>query len=263
MTFVAVLDPNWSRDAGGGGRGAQEHYALNTVSKIAEGYYGARDDGGRRIWPQLNTRDPMLVFMWATEGAMHQPDDLPEAAAQPPLIEDPDTFRPPDAFVLARLLGLRVVCSFPWVKVDDLTEPVRDVLDGALNNEASGRGVVRLIDAVDEHDGTGVFAPRARMGIGQWSRKDHEHLLLCKRGSVPVPGTESRPRSVIYAPVGEHSEKPDKAWTQVIEPIARASAPGSIGIEFNCRSQRPGWAAFGALDGEHAPLRYAPCVSNS
>lgn len=215
MTFLAVIDPAWGADAGGGGRGAQNHYALAGIDAIAQGYRGAREtepNPGPLLWPSLAKETPCLVFMWATVGAM----------AQKP------TGDPPDAYVLARLLGLRVCAGVVWCKIDrfDLAHP------------------------------TWFVAP-LRMGLGQWTRCEHEHLLICRRGDVPVPDTASRPRSVIYAERGEHSEKPEEAWTQVIEPIARSCMPDRVGVEFNCRKQRAGWSAFGALDGEDKPLRYS------
>ena len=55
--FLAVVDPAWSADAGGGGKGANEHYALADVSKLAEGYYGARDDNRGDLRTASGARD--------------------------------------------------------------------------------------------------------------------------------------------------------------------------------------------------------------
>jgi len=94
-----------------------------------------------------------------------------------------------------------------------------------------------------------------RLGLGQWSRKEHEHLWLLRAGAVKVPPPQVRPRSIIYAPRGRHSEKPQAAW-DVIEAVSRSVLPGVVGVEFNSRERRFGWAAFGALDGEDQPLRF-------
>jgi hypothetical protein len=235
--FLAVIDPPWGADAGGGGRGAQNHYALDDASGVAEGYYGARDNNGKRIWPALNTRDPMLVFMWATAGAMSQKENG----------------NPPDAYVLARLLAVRVCAMTVWCKIDEAILP--EHLGGNPMHLTMQPAIVMMDDGEPLHR-----APR-RMGLGQWTRVEHEYLLICRRGILPVPATDCRPRSVIYAPRGQHSAKPEKAWTQVIEPIARSSMPGVVGIEFNCRSQRAGWRAFGALDGEDKRLRYEEALT--
>lgn len=231
--FVAVIDPPWSADAGGGGKGANEKYELADVSRIAEGYYGARDDKGARIWPALNTRDPMLVWMWATQGAMTIPDD-PDEGVQPDFSGRTDVDAP-DAYRLARLLAVRVATIFVWCKVDE--------------SEYTG------VD-YDTGEPYRLVSHPSRMGLGQRSRVEHEYLLCCVRNKVPLPTTDVRPRSVIYAPRGKHSEKPERAWSQVIDPVSRACMPGVVGVEINARVQRAGWAAVGRLDDEDGPISY-------
>lgn len=190
--FLVVCDPAWNADAGGGGRGAGEHYALSGVDAIAAAMRTSsawRDEG------------PGLLWMWATTSA----------------------FIAGDAHALARLLGFRPCAGFVWCKVD--------------TTEAEG-----------------AFRAPRRMGLGQWSRVEHEHLVLCRRGNVRVPPPAARSRSVIYAPRGEHSEKPAAAWS-VIEWTSRAVLGFDVrGVEFNARVVRPGWVAVGRLEGEDGPV---------
>lgn len=199
--FKAVMDPAWAGDAGGGGRGAQNHFALERVDAIADQYL------------MHDTWDPKaeaaLVFMWATAGAVAMKGNG----------------NPSDATVLARRLWLRICATFVWVKVG------KDARAGVTEEEQlAGHG-----------------------GLGQWGRQRHEYLLICKRGKVPVPPPHLRPDSVIVAPRGVHSAKPELAWTQVIEPIGNACAPG-VGIEYNARELRRGWLSVGRLDGENGPI---------
>ena len=88
------------------------------------------------------------------------------------------------------------------------------------------------------------FIASARLGLGQWSRVEHEHLLLARRGDVKVPPPSARQRSVIFAPRRAHSEKPDEAW-HVIETTSRASLGEVRGAELFARTARPGWEAWG------------------
>lgn len=68
----------------------------------------------------------------------------------------------------------------------------------------------------------------------------------------------ARARSVIYAPRGKHSEKPEAAWA-VIERASRSSLEGDVrGVEFFARTQRPGWGAWGTLNGPHTPAVFRP-----
>lgn len=198
--MLRVLDPNWSANSGGGGKGANEHYDLADCAVIAHGV---------RCSPEWSDVAPALVWMWATTTAVLEGN----------------------AHELARRLHLRICAQFLWVKVDEV---------GTL---ADGRPLV---------------APAARMGQGQWTRCEHEHLLVCRRGDLTLPETPDRMRSVIYAPRSRvHSEKPEAAW-RVIERVSAAVAPGVAGVEINARVQRPGWGAWGRLDGEDKPVRFAP-----
>jgi len=88
------------------------------------------------------------------------------------------------AFALANRLNLRICAGFVWCKVDEV-------------------GVLR---------GTEIFSAPSKQGIGQWTRCEHEHLFVCRRGDMHVPTTNDRQRSTIFAERGEHSAKPEKAW---------------------------------------------------
>ncbi len=120
----------------------------------------------------------------------------------------------PDGLWLIDQLGFRYVRTFPWVKVKD--EPADD-------------------DAELKSDDEGLL----QVGLGQYARGAHELLLLSTRGSLPVPPPAERPRSVILARRGRHSEKPERAF-RVMERVS----PGPR-VEFFARARRPGWDAMG------------------
>jgi N6-adenosine-specific RNA methylase IME4/ParB-like chromosome segregation protein Spo0J len=80
-----------------------------------------------------------------------------------------------------------------------------------------------------------------RMGTGFWCRNQHELLLVGTRGNVPAPAPGLQWPSVITAPAGEHSAKPEKAL-ELIE----AYFPSLPKIELNRRGPaRRGWDAWG------------------
>ena len=79
-----------------------------------------------------------------------------------------------------------------------------------------------------------------RIGTGYWFRNAHELLLVGTRGKIPAPAMGTQWESVIDAPVGEHSAKPDKFY-ELIE----AYFPNLPKIELNARRARPGWDAWG------------------
>lgn len=80
-----------------------------------------------------------------------------------------------------------------------------------------------------------------RISTGYWTRNQHEVLLIGARGNVLAPAMGDQFSSVIEAPRGEHSEKPEV----VLEMIERLF-PHLPKIELNRRgAPRPGWDAWG------------------
>ena len=80
-----------------------------------------------------------------------------------------------------------------------------------------------------------------KIGTGYWSRNKHELLLIGTRGSVPAPAMGTQWDSVIEAPRGEHSAKPE-IFLRMIEEYF----PSLPKIELNRRGPaRAGWDAWG------------------
>jgi N6-adenosine-specific RNA methylase IME4 len=77
-------------------------------------------------------------------------------------------------------------------------------------------------------------------GTGYWFRNKHELLLVGTRGHVPAPAPGTQWESVIEAPVGKHSEKPERVY-ELIE----SYFPTLPKIELNARHRREGWEAWG------------------
>lgn len=84
-TFLA--DPPWSREAGGGGKGAQRHYPLLTVDQIYQALVLSCPAGR-----QLVSSWTGYFFMWCTSGSES------------------------DAHALGKMLRLRLVTDYVWLK---------------------------------------------------------------------------------------------------------------------------------------------------
>ena len=80
-----------------------------------------------------------------------------------------------------------------------------------------------------------------RIGLGYWSRNVHELLLIGTRGDVPAPLPGTQVESIIPAPRGEHSAKPE-----VFAGIMGQMFPDVPRLELFARVQRPGWDVWGA-----------------
>jgi N6-adenosine-specific RNA methylase IME4 len=88
---------------------------------------------------------------------------------------------------------------------------------------------------------SGCVWVKDRVGTGYWFRNRHELLLVGRKGNIPAPAAGTQWSSVIEAPVGEHSEKPER----VLEMI-EAYYPTLPKIELNRRGPaRAGWDAWG------------------
>jgi N6-adenosine-specific RNA methylase IME4 len=79
-----------------------------------------------------------------------------------------------------------------------------------------------------------------KFGQGQYVRHQHELLLIGRRGMFPPPPTDRRFASVISAPRGRNSAKPECVY----ELLERAH-PRSRKLELFARCSRPGWSAWG------------------
>ncbi|MCX5495785.1 MT-A70 family methyltransferase [Kaistia dalseonensis] len=82
--------------------------------------------------------------------------------------------------------------------------------------------------------------PGDARGPGYWFTGEHELLLLGTRGNVPAPAPGEQWPSVVHAPVGEHSQKPE-IFAEMIEEYF----PNLPKIELNARRARPGWELWG------------------
>lgn len=83
--------------------------------------------------------------------------------------------------------------------------------------------------------------PGASRGTGYWFHNEHELLLLGTRGSPPCPAPGDQWPSVVDAPVGRHSAKPER-FLELIEDYW----PTLPKIELNRRGPaRDGWSAWG------------------
>lgn len=79
-----------------------------------------------------------------------------------------------------------------------------------------------------------------RVGTGYWFRNAHELLLVGTRGQPPAPAMGGQFSSVIEAPIGAHSAKPDD-FRELIETYF----PTLPKIELNARTAREGWDTWG------------------
>lgn len=125
-----------------------------------------------------------------------------------------------DGLEVMKALGFRYVATWQWVKMRA----------GPSSMSFDRREANSLLTARDS----------LQLGLGQYSRKCHEHLLFGVHGAAMVPEPEDRPPSVIFAERGRHSEKPVEAY-EMIERV-------SVGPRLECFARGParaGWSTLG------------------
>lgn len=131
----------------------------------------------------------------------------------------------PESMALFQRWGFKfVTVAFVWVKITNRALPDRE-LRRAI---AEGERVIRYDDGYH----------RMHFGMGSYTRAQAEFCFLGKRGDMPVE--DHGVPQVIYAPVREHSRKPDEAYT-----LIQRMYPNRAYLELFARQRRPGWAAFG------------------
>src|SRR5262245_21465670 len=124
----------------------------------------------------------------------------------------------------------------------DLTVPAAD--DCVLFLWATSAMLPEALDIMEAWDleyKTHIIWLKDRIGTGYWARNQHELLLIGTRGDIPAPAPGEQPTSVIKAPVGKHSAKPD-VFRKLIEDMF----PSLPRIEMFARgAPAMGWDTWG------------------
>lgn len=102
---------------------------------------------------------------------------------------------------------------------------------------------LRVLDAWGFKYKTNIAWAKDRMGLGQYFRGQHELCLFGVRGNIPYrllpSGKRAQGRTLITAPRGAHSEKPEELRIMV-----ERVSPGPY-LELFARQKRPGWHVWG------------------
>jgi N6-adenosine-specific RNA methylase IME4 len=131
----------------------------------------------------------------------------------------------PEAFRVMEAWGFRYVTTITWVKAEVV--------------QADGR-LITLAPAVVKQPH--VTLNLGKKGIGKYHRGQTEHLLFGVRGRLPyrrLEGKIQQGETLIIAPRGRHSAKPDEAYG-LIEHVSRGP-----GLELFARRERKGWDSWG------------------
>ncbi len=111
-----------------------------------------------------------------------------------------------DAIELVHFWNFRVVTSIFWIKAKD-GKPEPDSL---------------------------------QVGTGYTTKGAHEMLWICYKGNPKPPSVEDRFPSVLFAPRGKHSEKPDEMYIRLEKMYYHSTK-----LDIFARKRRKKWTSFG------------------
>ncbi|MEQ8605157.1 MAG: MT-A70 family methyltransferase [Marivibrio sp.] len=183
--------------------------------------------------------DPPWAFeTWSEQGrdrsASYDTMTLPQLAQLPVMdLARPDALVAlwvidsmlPEGLALLEEWGFRfVTVGFTWVKTFDL-----------FGRQAPRTALLHR--AIEDRDWNAFGDALAPMGLGYWTRANPEMCLLASIGAPPR--LEKSVRQTLFAPLREHSRKPDEAYRRL-----ERLAPGPR-VELFARERRDGWDAWG------------------
>lgn len=128
--------------------------------------------------------------------------------------------------------GFEVGAELVWVKTGK--EEPRWKLSDMLR--ALAHRWDRVLAGRDEK---GAWCSKVAFGMGHYVRYAHETCLICFKGKRFQP-MNKRIRSVLFAPVREHSRKPDEMYD-----LIETMYPGLHRLEMFARTRREGWDCLG------------------
>lgn len=218
------LDPPWPENGGGKSkRGADRHYPTMSVAAIGSLLDRVLFQYGENAEEQI--AEDAHCWMWVTDNYLQDGLDLME------------------------FMGFNYKRTLVWAKIspkniqDIAGEAAECVLDcfspkyahTGPDYKGARKYLVELLgESLNARKG-GLL----RSGLGHYARGSHELLLFGSRGKTHFPPTDVVPKSVQFAPITEHSAKPELFYN-----IIEACSPGPR-LEMFARNARPGWAVFG------------------
>lgn len=149
---------------------------------------------------------------------------------------------------VARAWGFTPKVTVAWVKLARAEVPI-GVERHLAKLIARGSAEPRAAATAWVSDVERRLRPRCQIGMGHYVRGAHELLLVCTRGRPHVRRHDLP--SVIFAPRGPHSAKPDEGM-ELIEQLC-----GGPRLELFARRSRLGWTGWGDQLGDEAALEGA------
>ena len=145
---------------------------------------------------------------------------------------------PPETFLKMEVPSAKDCVIFFWI-------PSAFLLDGTARN---------ILDAWGFYPKALFIWEKPYIGVGSWSRNQHENLIMAVKGNMPTPAVLYP--TIIKAPKDAHSQKPD-----IIYEMIEKMYPKRTKIELFARNRRDGWDSHGNELDAHQFTTFEPVVS--
>ena len=224
------------------------------VASKYESSYRYEDLSHTHHMAALSSGDPIAALAWAEENNAsvkalrhHIRDEKRgiERFVEPPSGEYSVIYAdPPWRYEYSQSESREIENQYPTMDLDsicNLAVPAAD--DCVLFLWATSpklEDAMRVIDSWGFTYRTCAIWDKQKIGMGYYFRQQHELLLVATKGSPPVSDPSDRVSSVISAPRGEHSRKPE-----IIYEVIESMYHGRPMVELFCREPREGWAVWG------------------
>jgi N6-adenosine-specific RNA methylase IME4 len=151
---------------------------------------------------------------------------------------------PPWRYDFSRSNSRSIEAHYPTMTIEEICElKIPSAKDSVLFLWATSpklREALRVVESWNFDYKTSMVWVKDKVGMGYYARGQHEILFIGTKGEVGVPAPAKRRDSVIYAPVGEHSKKPE-----ILYEIIESMYPGRDYLELFARSKHDGWKTWG------------------
>lgn len=197
---ILVADPPWQFGDATPHKGADDHYKTLSIPEI-------------EAFPLPPLADDAVFFMWRVGGGSEKDGSLGEAA-----------------YAVMRAWGFTPKSELSWTKTQGCK-----VCDGqGWATDFAGSRQIKVW--CEECSGRGY---KIAIGMGRYVRGSHEICLIGTRGKAQFPDDKGV-RSVIQAPRGAHSAKPDRFY-EIVEQLYQTGPY----VELFARRRRANWHCFG------------------
>lgn len=150
---------------------------------------------------------------------------------------------PPWRYDFSLTKNRKIENQYPTLKIEDICKLKPPIADSSIIYlwvpSPKLKDGIRVLESWGYEYKTSMVWIKDRIGMGYYTRGQHELILIGKRGTISPPEPSKRPPSVINAPRTKHSEKP------LLHELLEKLYPNQKYLELFARTKHDNWEAWG------------------